>query len=251
MNHTFLSNECCFMKINFTKKHYTDNRKGSPYHYIALLKKGKGRLRCEGETICLAAGDVFYIPLNIAYESFWSGAEIEWYSYGFSYFPETEHMEYKIQKINCDAWLKEELISLPTSVDVTSEALAGFYRILAKLIPLMSTDERNSEERIFRRSKVLMEHHTDWSIGKIAEECHVSYSTLYSVYKKVCGKTPNTVRQEILVQKAVFLLSTTDRSVQEISDALGFSSTSYFRKVLNQYTSCTPTKIRRNRKNML
>ena len=89
-----------------------------------------------------------------------------------------------------------------------------------------------------------MEKHLDWSIERIAVECHISYSTLYQIYRKVCAKTPNTIRQELLVERAVFLLSSTDRSVQEISDTLGFSSTSYFRKILQKYTGLTPTRIR-------
>jgi transcriptional regulator GlxA family with amidase domain len=41
------------------------------------------------------------------------------------------------------------------------------------------------------------------------------------------------------------MLTTTNKSVQEISDILGFSSTSYFRKILKLYTDKTPLKIRK------
>ncbi|MBR4058805.1 MAG: AraC family transcriptional regulator [Lachnospiraceae bacterium] len=241
---TFLSKECCFLKVRFAKKHYTDNRRGSPYHYVARLMKGSARLRSQGEIIYLNAGDVFYIPKNIPYESFWSGSEIEWYSFGFSYFPEADKTDFKIQKILCDESLKDELSSISMPPNITSKALADFYGILARLIPFMTGDEGYSDERIFQKSKLLMENHIEWSISEIAQECHISYSTLYLIYRKVCGKTPNTIRQEILVQRAVLLLSTTDQSVQEISDKLGFSSTSYFRKILKKYTSLTPTQIK-------
>lgn len=250
MIRTFLSNECCFLRLNFTKKHYTDNRKGAPYHYVARLTKGRGRLRCMGETISLNVGDVFYIPKNIPYESFWSGEEIEWYSFGFSYFPEAEQTDIRIQKIACDDGLKEEITSLPVGNRMTSGSLSSFYGVLARLIPYMSTDARGGEESVFKKAKSLMENHTDWSLSEIARKCNISYSTLYAVCKTICGKTPSIIRQEVLVQRAIMLLSTTDQSVQEISDALGFSSTSYFRKILKQHTSYTPTQIRKNRNNM-
>lgn len=251
MYNTFLYDDCCFLKISLTKKKYTDGRKGAPFYYIARLTKGKARLRSQGENIYINAGDVFFIPKNIPYESFWTGAEIEWYSYGFSYFPEMEHNNYKIQKIDCEESLKEELITIPTSVHVTSRTLGAFYGILDKLLDFMCTDESTGEEGIFRKSKGLMEKHMDWNISDIAKACHISYSTLYAIYKNICGKTPNTIRQEILVQRATMLLSTTDISVQEISDTLGFSSTSYLRKILKQYTALTPTQIRKSRKHML
>jgi AraC-like DNA-binding protein len=79
----------------------------------------------------------------------------------------------------------------------------------------------------------------------VAAYCHVSTSGLYSIFKKQLGKTPNELHAEILCEKAVSLLSTTDKSVQEISDTLGFSSTSYFRKILKKHTGKAPLEIRK------
>ena len=244
MIHTFLSKEYYFLKVQFSKKHYTDNRKGSPFHYLARLVEGHGRLRSCGEMIELNEGDVFYIPKDIPYESFWDGDKIVWYSYGFSDFPEASQTSFKIQKIHCEERLKEEVSSIPTPPAIDSRTLASFFTVLSRLIPLMETDTHSGVEQIFRKSKALMENHPDQSISQIASACSVSDSTLYLIYKKICGKTPNTLRQEILVQKAIILLSSTDKSVQEISDQLGFSSTSYFRKILKKHTSCTPSQIK-------
>ncbi|MBE6762725.1 MAG: AraC family transcriptional regulator, partial [Ruminococcaceae bacterium] len=58
-------------------------------------------------------------------------------------------------------------------------------------------------------------------------------------------KTPNQFRNEILCEKAISLLTTTNKSVQEISDTLNFSSTSYFRKILKAHTGKTPLEIRK------
>ncbi len=59
-------------------------------------------------------------------------------------------------------------------------------------------------------------------------------------------KTPNEVRQELQTDRAVRLLTTTDMNIQQISDSLGFSSVSYFRKILRKYTGKTPSQIRRH-----
>lgn len=245
MIRTFLSKEYYFLKVQFSKKHHTDNRQGSPFHYLARLMEGHGRLRSCGETIELNVGDVFYIPKDIPYESFWDGDKIVWYSYGFSDFPEANQTTFKIQKINCEERLKEEVSSIPTPPVITSQTLSVFFAVLAKLIPLMKTDAHSGEEQLFRKSKTQMENHPDQNISQIAAACNVSDSTLYLTCKKVCGKTPNTLKQEILVHKAIVLLSSTDKSIQEISDQLGFSSTSYFRKILKKFTDCTPSQIKR------
>ena len=90
-----------------------------------------------------------------------------------------------------------------------------------------------------------MSEHTDAKISDVARHCSISQSGIYLLFKQNLNRTPNEVRLEIICDKAVELLSTTSLSVQEISDRLGFSSTSYFRKTLKAYTGKAPLEIRR------
>ena len=83
-------------------------------------------------------------------------------------------------------------------------------------------------------------------ISELAKHCNVSEPGLYSIFKRNLNKTPNTIRNEILCEKAILLLTTTNKSIQEISEELSFSSTSYFRKILKSYTGKTPREIRKN-----
>ena len=246
MNNAFLSNNFAFINIKFKNSHYTDNKKGSPINYLARLIKGRARLISEDTVITITEGDVFYIPMNLPYESYWSGEEIEWDSFGFTYFPEGEYKKYKIQKINCDQETKQLIASIPKPISVTSKALGAFFTALGKLLPLMELDSKNDNERIFEQAKKLMQKQIELSIHEIAKGCNVSTASLYNIFKSCCGKTPNTIKQEILTEKAILMLTTTDKSVQEISDSLGFSSTSYFRKVLKLHTAQTPRQIRKD-----
>lgn len=91
-----------------------------------------------------------------------------------------------------------------------------------------------------------MDRHPDFKIADIAKYCSISESGIYSLFKRELNQTPNEVRLKILCKKAVLLLTTTDRSIQDISDALGFSSASYFRKTLKQHVGKTPSKIRKD-----
>jgi AraC-like DNA-binding protein len=68
--------------------------------------------------------------------------------------------------------------------------------------------------------------------------------------KKELGKTPNRVRQEAKCQQAVRLLTCTDLPVEEISTRLGFSSSSYMRKLLRLTTGKTPLQIRKAAQSM-
>ena len=90
-----------------------------------------------------------------------------------------------------------------------------------------------------------MAEHTNAKISDVAKHCSMSQSGIYLLFKQNLNQTPNEVRLEIICDKAVELLSTTALSVQEISDRLGFSSTSYFRKTLKAHTGKAPLEIRK------
>lgn len=90
-----------------------------------------------------------------------------------------------------------------------------------------------------------MRNTDDFTMKDVATHCKISESGLYPIFQKVFQKTPLEMKQEILCEKAVQLLTTTDLSVEEISNRLLFSSSSYFRKILRKYTGKTPREIRK------
>ena len=246
MNSVFLSNNYNFVEVNLNKYHYTDNRKNETPNYLALMLKGNAKIVSRKETININSGDVFYIPRNIGYESFWFGEEIKWISLGFRYFPEGEYKNYKLQKIDCSNDAIELFKSIDLNEPINSKNLCTFFTLISTLLPKMQTEEKSVNTLLVNEAKHQMTLRSDLAIPKIAKLCNVSESTLYSAFKKVLGKTPNEARLEILCQKAVLLLTTTDKSVEEISSNLGFSSASYFRKILNKTIGKTPREIRKN-----
>lgn len=245
MNSIILSNDYFFREIKLHKYHHTDNRTMPHPHFFAILLKGKAKLVSKTETVELEEGDVFYIPMDCSYESFWFGDSLEWKSFGFTYFPEGEYKQFRMQKIPCGDELRKAISEIPIKNNMDSGVLGAFYTVISQLIPLMELDSRCKKAVLFEKASKIMNDNTDWDIPKIAEYCYVSESTLYAAFKKVSGKTPNQLRQEILSQKAIRMLTFSDKSIQEISDSLGFSSTSYFRKILFKSTGKTPSQIRK------
>lgn len=248
MNSIIFSDCFRFIEISLYKYHHTDNRRGSPQHYIAYMEKGNCRLVSSEHTVEVREGDIFYIPMGLGYQSYWYGnSEIRFHSYGFSFFPDAEHRNYILQKINCDSALKERVATIPMMQQaIDSRTLGEFYSILAELRPLMKTEPTGRDEHIYRLARKYIYDDPEARASELARLCGISETTLYSACKRASGKTPNGIRQEILSEKAALLLTSTDRSVQEISDMLGFSSTSYFRKMLKRETGKSPREIRKN-----
>ena len=82
-------------------------------------------------------------------------------------------------------------------------------------------------------------------MSELARHCNMSESGIYAFFKKHMQDTPIGVKNRIKARRAVTMLETTNLSVEEISESLGFSSSAYFRKKIKEITGKTPQKIRK------
>jgi len=192
---------------------------------------------------------VFYFPKGLQYQSDWfCDRQIRFKSFGFHYFPEAAAQQYPLQVIPCPEDIKARLRDFPMEASIDSRLLGAFYTILAELLPAMQYREQPSWAVIFEKARQYISQNTGCHVADIARHCAISQAALYDIFRANAGCTPNELRQQVLCRQAVLLLSTTDRSVQDISDSLGFSSTSYFRKILREHTGKSPREIRRSAK---
>ena len=240
MKHTLFSDGFAFVDYNFGKYRYTDNRHGSPYHYLATMEEGQCRIVSTDIEISAQAGEAFYIPMGLPYQSYWhSEGSVRFRSYGFIYFP--GNTEYRLQKLSAEAY--DLIREIPLRYEPDAGTLGCFFNVLSRLIPDMTPAEASTGERLVRAATEFMRKDTDISMPEVAQLCCVSESTLYAAFRQA-GTTPNDVKQRLVVDRAVKLLMTTGNSVQQISDRLGFSSTDYFRRVLRKHTGMSPREIR-------
>ena len=125
-----------------------------------------------------------------------------------------------------------------------AENIGLLYSFYARVLPAMVADT-SSVELTVHRATTYMRQEPHVRIEQVASYCGVSQTALYNAFRQQLGITPNGMRQRILCEAARELLVTTGLSVEEISSRLGFSSSSYFRKVLFQHTGKTPLAIRK------
>lgn len=220
-------------------------------HYFGCIKKGSAEIITKKEKLELKPNEVFYIPKGLKYQSRWFSEEdgqIEFYSFGFEFSPINK--SYILQKINCSKKAKELFDDLCLEIPITDKGIGKLYYFFGEIADSMKQTESTYTNSIVEKAIEYMIDHPNFKISDIAKHCNISESGIYSIFKKHLNKTPNQVRLDYLCKKAVLLLTTTDKTVQEISDSLEFSSTSYFRKVLYRYTQKTPKEIRKSSKNI-
>ncbi len=242
-----------FNLYSYTTAHHTDwfKENGCPTHYIARMLSGKGKLCTADYTIGLSAGDIFYIPKGEWYRSYWypdEGGEVTFYSFGFDLFPYREDNGYKLQKIECEAEELALLSALEEDITVSVSSIGELYTFLGSISGKLERKEISRSDATILRALEFMRNNSDYSIGDVARYCGVSESGLYVKFRNGVGKTPVEMRQRININRAKELLVTTDMSVEEISENLNFSSSSYFRKIFREHTGKTPTQVRKSSK---
>jgi len=245
LNGAIFCNSFLFNIFRFRKYHFTDLSKTPvPRHYFGCLTKGNVLIKSDQQELHLGVGDVFYIPKGLNYQSRWFGEEIEFYSFGFEIAPTGK--SFLLQKVECSEKAGALFEELCEEIPFTEKGIGKLYRFFGEVSDGMQEAKKAYRNTTLEAAMEYISHNPNVRVSDVALHCNVSESGLYALFKKHTGKTPNDFRLEALCEKAVGMLSTTNRSVQEISDTVGFSSTSYFRKVLRKYKGKTPMQIRKD-----
>ena len=240
-------NTFVFNILKFNKYRLNDNSKiPTCRHYFGCLIKGTAKIKSKHEYIELKPGEVFYIPKGIKYQSRWfcdESGKNEFYSFGFDIAPTSKR--YILQKIKCTENAQVLFNELCEEIPFSENGIGKLYRFFGEVSHQMEQAKNISVNPVLEKALDYMSDFPNAKICEIASFCNVSESGLYLIFKNHHNKTPNEARLDILCKKAAELLATTDLSVEEISGRLGFSSTSYFRKILKTRTNKTPLEIRK------
>ena len=82
------------------------------------------------------------------------------------------------------------------------------------------------------------------TIQQVAEDLGVSYSNFRKLFKEYTGLSPSTYQQDLRLQRAKELLTTTDLSIKEIAYRLNFESPDYFSAKFRSKTGHRPSEYR-------
>lgn len=248
MNDSEFSRGFVFRELSYSRYSHTDNRAGAPSHYIAYMREGTGRLAGSDRTVDVETGAFLYIPKGCSYQSYWQGVPVVRFdSYGFQAFPHSDAYTYPLQRIGAWPEALEYLARLSADKRVNCTSIGLFYQLLGCLMQRMEAVPVSRHRAVIAQAESFMRSHEHFLIPDVARHCGVSESALYAIFRAERGCTPITAKHRIQVEKAVSLLRNTDMSVENISDALGFSSAPYFRKVFLQETGKRPRDVRKER----
>lgn len=121
------------------------------------------------------------------------------------------------------------------------------FEALARAIP---TKERaRTEQRVQKALLWYNEHMSENpTLDEIASQVHSSPANLRRLFHKSYHASPKKLFDQLRYQKALQLLTETDRTMAAIAEACGFEDQSAFSRAFKQQFQCSPIEMRQPRK---
>lgn len=234
-------------------------------YQLLYLTEGEGVFKSESmETTPIKAGDMFllfpgerhtYHPTpSVGWKSYWIGFK------GKNIDERIAHGFLSPKKPIYHVGFSNEVVELYESAYKAAmeekayhqQTLAGMANLL---IGMMYSLERNIEldknqkhvDLINKaRLKIRESLESDVTIQQIVQELGAGYSNFRKLFKEYTGLSPAIYQQDLRLQRAKELLSTTDLSVKEIAYRLNFESPDYFSAKFKAKTGKRPSEMRQN-----
>ena len=132
----------------------------------------------------------------------------------------------------------------------SQQTLAGVVNHLVGLMyslernRVLSKDQGHVDMVNKARLRIRESLESDLTIQQVAEEMGISYSNFRKLFKEFTGIAPAMYQQELRLQRAKEMLSTTDISIKEIAYRLNFESPDYFSSKFKAKTGRKPSEYR-------
>lgn len=228
-----------------------------PFFNIACVIDGEGHFKdSNGTELHLLPGDIFVIPNSTRYGGKWTGSpDITYITLHFI----VEHNgsifgnnAIEFQKIKGSSDLTARFIEAYQAYIGSDQekykAMADFYEIMYDLIPLLNVKHKRNDNTHIKRAIIYLttNYKSKISVSTLCEIAHLSPSRFFTLFKRETGMSPIEYKNSVCIRNAEKLLISTDDSIEEISDELGFASAAYFRRLFKSYRGKTPTEYRRD-----
>lgn len=134
------------------------------------------------------------------------------------------------------------------AVETIDEVNHMFHNLISEITEKQQLFSRERYERLIEQIKAYVgENYGDisLSVNQVSDHVNMSAAYLGRVFKQVAGITFTEYLTKYRLDIACNLLKDTDMTVNEISDAVGFTNSSYFHIIFKKNLNCTPNQYRK------
>lgn len=245
-------------KYCYDRVHICDFSKTPRPHYcMGMILKGKGVFAFENEEVHVKHGDIIFVPEGSTYISTWNGdPNIFYVSAHFSFESGSDflrHKRIKIQKVRLTDIEKAKRYFVEMSDGCEGSkteqfyAIGAFFNIIGMIFPKLIYTEINKIDSQIEKSVEYIEQNysENISVDKLADMSNMSVSHFHSRFKSSMGCSPIEYKHRVCIHRAeLMLIANKETSIEEISEALGFCSSTYFRRLFKKITGLSPRDYR-------
>ena len=134
----------------------------------------------------------------------------------------------------------------PNRLGAVQNLTRAFFLSMPQLKKADHVPQSHRDELMFNFLQELRQHfRTERAIAFYADRLCLSPKHLSKVVKQASGRTVHNWIDEYVSTEAKALLRSTDMTVSQVADALGFASQPLFTKFFRRATGLNPSKVRR------
>ncbi len=142
----------------------------------------------------------------------------------------------------------EDFYSKIQAAEIIDEVNEIYYRLIREITDKLKLNSKERHEALISQIEAYVEAHfgdINLSMNQISDHVNMSSAYLGRLFKQVTGITFIEYLTKFRLKKACHLLLNTDMTVNDISDQVGFTNSSYFYIIFKKNLECTPNQYRR------
>lgn len=222
-----------------------------PDYGLLLVTQGEILMELDNKKLTVQTGDLIFLPKNSNYEAVFED-EVTDYLVNF---------DIEGKKIDCSEPLKlltntplyckdcfKQLVEEQFSESSVPLKMKGLFYLLMDSIVNSLSRKSSTQEQTVEHAKQLLRRDETIRITDIAHACSISESELRKKFKKETGMSLSEYRLQFKLNKAKYLLESTNMSISEVAHTLHFYDSAYFCKIFKQYSGVTPRQFAKNKR---
>lgn len=228
----------------------------APYSRLYYVMGGSGVLYSESEEMHMEGGYAYLAPCGMKYGFYGTDSVSKLFFHvqlpispdGRDAFAQANHFV----RLPRDPLLLRRLTDAYFSESAHGDILikAELYRTVSEALEQLrrGKDSLAYSKPVSDAVTYIREHLTaGLTVGEIAEAVFCSQSKLSGLFRREVGQSVARYIDDLLMSEAQTMLLYSDRSVREISEALGFCDQFYFSRRFTERFSVSPSQFRKKR----
>lgn len=248
---SFLQINSCGVQIRDDSEMYILRKKGRCDYHMLFICDGDCQIFYADKPYTLKKGNIVFYPPNVRQKYILNkNAKSIWLHFnGF----EVENIlsdakiSFGVHKISYSPLLEKMLLQLIAEHNNKSEITNEKGLLLSFLFSLGKTINNDycTESKLSDCIRFITTHYNiNIPVNELAKSCNLSESRFLHIFKTATGMSPHLYQQELRLNNAMLLLSSTKLSVSEISTQSGYSDPLYFSRIFKRKTGMSPMKYR-------